>query len=112
MRADYGATKHGVLGLTKSAAVEYAAQVHPVPTPSVPAASKTPMVTHMLEQGWITMDDMVGNSPIRRIGRPEEIAAAVLWLCSPARASSSATPSRLTAASMPNKREDITWITL
>ena len=82
LRADYGATKHGVLGLTKSAAVEYAAQGIRV-NAVCPGSIETPMVTHMLEQGWITMDDMVGNLPIRRIGQPEEIAAAVLWLCSP-----------------------------
>ena len=37
----------------------------------------------MIDKGWITMDDMIGNLPIQRIGQPEEIASAVLWLCSP-----------------------------
>ena len=41
------------------------------------------MVTEMIEKGWITMSDMIGNLPIQRIGQPEEIASAVLWLCSP-----------------------------
>ena len=41
------------------------------------------MVADMIEKGWITMDDMIGNLPIQRIGQPEEISSAVLWLCSP-----------------------------
>jgi len=81
-RASYGATKHGVLGLTKSAAVEYAAQGIRI-NAICPGSIETPMVTEMIEKGWITMDDMIGNLPIQRIGKPEEIASAVLWLCSP-----------------------------
>ena len=81
-RASYGATKHGVLGLTKSAAVEYAAQGIRI-NAVCPGSIETPMVTDMIEKGWITMDNMIGNLPIQRIGKPEEIASAVLWLCSP-----------------------------
>jgi NAD(P)-dependent dehydrogenase (short-subunit alcohol dehydrogenase family) len=81
-RASYGATKHGVLGLTKSAAVEYAARGIRI-NAVCPGSIETPMVTEMIEKGWITMDDMIGNLPIQRIGQPEEIASAVLWLCSP-----------------------------
>jgi NAD(P)-dependent dehydrogenase (short-subunit alcohol dehydrogenase family) len=81
-RASYGATKHGVLGLTKSAAVEYAAQGIRI-NAVCPGSIETPMVTDMIEKGWITMDDMIGTLPIQRIGRPDEIASAVLWLCSP-----------------------------
>jgi len=81
-RASYGATKHGVLGLTKSAAVEYAAQGIRI-NAVCPGSIETPMVTDMIEKGWITMDDMIGTLPIQRIGQPEEIASAVLWLCSP-----------------------------
>lgn len=80
-RAIYGASKHGVIGLTKSAAVEYAARGIRINV-VCPGSIETPMVTDMIEKGWITMDDMVGNLPIRRIGQPEEIASAVLWLCS------------------------------
>ncbi len=82
LRASYGATKHGVLGLTKSAAVEYAAQGIRI-NAVCPGSIDTPMVTEMIDKGWITMDDMIGNLPIQRIGQPEEIASAVLWLCSP-----------------------------
>lgn len=81
-RAIYGASKHGVIGLTKSAAVEYAARGIRI-NAVCPGSIETPMVKDMIEKGWITMEDMVGNLPIRRIGQPEEIAAAVLWLCSP-----------------------------
>lgn len=81
-RASYGATKHGVLGLTKSAAVEYAAQGIRI-NAVCPGNIQTPMVTDMIEKGRITMDDMIGDLPIQRIGQPEEIASAVLWLCSP-----------------------------
>ncbi|MCB0047647.1 MAG: glucose 1-dehydrogenase [Caldilineaceae bacterium] len=81
-RAIYGATKFGVLGLTKSAAREYAAQGIRI-NAVCPGSIETPMVADMLAQGWITMDDMVGSQPMGRLGRPEEIAAAVLWLCSP-----------------------------
>lgn len=82
LRASYGASKHGVIGLTKSAAVEYAARGIRI-NAVCPGSIETPMVTDMIEKGWITMDDMVGNLPIGRIGQPEEIASAVLWLCSP-----------------------------
>ena len=81
-RASYAATKYGVLGLTKSTAVEYAAKGIRI-NAVCPGSIETPMVADMIEKGWITMDDMIGNLPIQRIGRPEEIASAVLWLCSP-----------------------------
>jgi NAD(P)-dependent dehydrogenase (short-subunit alcohol dehydrogenase family) len=81
-RAIYGASKHGVIGLTKSAAVEYAAKGIRINT-VCPGSIKTPMVEDMIAKGWITMDDMIGHLPIARIGQPEEIASAVVWLCSP-----------------------------
>jgi enoyl-[acyl-carrier-protein] reductase (NADH) len=48
-----------------------------------PGSIKTPMVDDMLAKGWIAMEDMVNGNAIKRLGRPEEIASAVLWLCSP-----------------------------
>ena len=81
-RATYHAAKHGVLGLTKSAALEYASRgicINAV----CPGIIETPMVAGILVSEPGAMDEMVKEVPIRRLGRPEEIAAAVLWLCSP-----------------------------
>ena len=46
-------------------------------------AIETPMVAGMLAKEPDTMKDILKEQPIGRLGRPEEIAAAVLWLCSP-----------------------------
>ncbi len=78
-RAAYHASKHGVIGLTKCAALEYATsniRINAV----CPATILTPMVERMMEVGAITGV----AEPIGRMGRPEEVGAAVLWLCSPA----------------------------
>ena len=81
-RAAYHASKHGVLGLTSSAALEYAprgVRINAVcPGPSPPRWSPS-----MIEQGELDPAAAVANQPINRLGEPEEIAAAVLWLCSP-----------------------------
>jgi NAD(P)-dependent dehydrogenase (short-subunit alcohol dehydrogenase family) len=81
-RAIYGASKFGVIGLTKSAALEYAARGIRI-NAVCPGSIKTPMVDDMLAKGWIAMEDMVNGNAIKRLGQPEEIASAVLWLCSP-----------------------------
>src|SRR6266571_1844887 len=82
-RASYHASKHGVLGLTKSAALEYAPRG--VRINSVcPGTIDTPMVADMLAKGELDMAEAVRNQPIGRLGQAEEIAAAVLWLCSAA----------------------------
>jgi NAD(P)-dependent dehydrogenase (short-subunit alcohol dehydrogenase family) len=81
-RAAYHATKHGVLGLTKSAALEYAP--HGIRINAVcPGTIETPMVADMMASGELTVDDAIAGQPIGRLGRADEIAAAVLWLCSP-----------------------------
>ena len=82
MRTIYGASKHGVIGLTRSAALEYAPmgiRINAV----CPGSIETGMVHDMISKGWISMDDMVKGNAVGRLGKPEEIASAVLWLCSP-----------------------------
>jgi NAD(P)-dependent dehydrogenase (short-subunit alcohol dehydrogenase family) len=81
-RAIYNASKHGVIGLTRSTALEYASRGIRI-NAVCPGSIETPMVTDLLARGWTTMEDLVGPQPIGRLGKPEEIAAAVLWLCSP-----------------------------
>jgi NAD(P)-dependent dehydrogenase (short-subunit alcohol dehydrogenase family) len=81
-RATYHAGKHGVIGLTRSAALEYASRGIRV-NAVCPGTIETPMVTEMLAKEPEAMKEILKSQPIGRLGRPEEIAAAVLWLCSP-----------------------------
>ena len=81
-RAIYHATKHGVIGLTKSAALEYAARGIRI-NAICPGAVETPMVAAMVAKEPETMKDILKEQPIGRLGKPEEIASTVLWLCSP-----------------------------
>jgi NAD(P)-dependent dehydrogenase (short-subunit alcohol dehydrogenase family) len=81
-RAMYHAAKHGVIGLTKSAALEYATQGIQI-NAVCPGIIDTPMVSGMLTAEPQAMEEMMKDVPARRLGRPEEVAAAVLWLCSP-----------------------------
>jgi NAD(P)-dependent dehydrogenase (short-subunit alcohol dehydrogenase family) len=80
-RGIYNASKHGVIGLTRSAALEYAARGIRI-NAVCPGSIETPMVTDLLAKGWTTMEDLIGPQPIGRLGKPEEVASAVLWLCS------------------------------
>ena len=81
-RAAYHASKHGVLGLTSSAALEYAPRGIRI-NAVCPGTIATPMVTDMIDNGELDLAEAIANQPINRLGEPEEIAAAVLWLCSP-----------------------------
>ena len=81
-RASYHASKHGVIGLTKSAALEYAPRGIRI-NAVCPGGIETPMVTAMIAKGDLSVQDAVANQPIGRLGRADEIATAVLWLCSP-----------------------------
>ncbi len=81
-RAIYHASKHGVIGLTKSAALEYASRGIRI-NAVCPGTIDTPMVADMVAKEPDAMKDNLRDLPIGRLGRPEEIAAAVLWLWSP-----------------------------
>jgi NAD(P)-dependent dehydrogenase (short-subunit alcohol dehydrogenase family) len=81
-RAAYHATKHGVLSLTSSAALEYAPRGIRINS-VCPGTIATPMVTDMLVTGELDLQQALADQPINRLGEAEEIAAAVLWLCSP-----------------------------
>ena len=81
-RAAYHAGKHGVLGLTKSAALEYASRGIRI-NAVCPGIIDTPMVAGMLTTQAEAMKEMMRDVPIGRLGRAEEIADAVVWLCSP-----------------------------
>jgi NAD(P)-dependent dehydrogenase (short-subunit alcohol dehydrogenase family) len=81
-RATYHASKHGVIGLTKSAALEYASRGIRI-NAVCPGTIETPMVAEMLAKEPEAMKEITRDQPIGRLGRPEEIASVVLWLCSP-----------------------------
>jgi len=76
----YVASKHGVLGLTKSAAIEYAA--HGIRVNAVcPAVIETAMAERAFGEPAINKR-MLSLHPLGRFGKPMEVAEAVLWLCS------------------------------
>jgi NAD(P)-dependent dehydrogenase (short-subunit alcohol dehydrogenase family) len=76
--AAYVSTKHGIVGLTKVTALEYAARGI-----RVNAIAPGPILTEQLERaGAAAQQGAAQAMPMKRIGRPEEVAAAVTWLCS------------------------------
>lgn len=81
-RSIYSATKHAVLGLTKSSAMEYAPKGIRINAVS-PGTFETPMVNNMVEAGGLSREVASNNAPLKRLGRSEELADAVLWLSSP-----------------------------
>jgi len=81
--ASYNASKHGVVGLTKTAALEYARsgiRVNAV----CPGYIRTPLIEEALTSRPEMEEQIVSRHPVGRMGRPEEIAEAVVWLCSDA----------------------------
>jgi NAD(P)-dependent dehydrogenase (short-subunit alcohol dehydrogenase family) len=78
--AGYVSSKHGVIGLTKSAALDYAEQGIRINT-----VAPGPILTDRLEQAGEEAQRRAGLAmPMRRIGKPEEVASVVVWLCSDA----------------------------
>jgi NAD(P)-dependent dehydrogenase (short-subunit alcohol dehydrogenase family) len=80
-QAAYVASKHGVVGLTKSAAIEYATsgiRINAV----CPGVIDTPLIAPNMKDRPQVQKAYIDMEPIGRLGKPEEIAAAVLWLCS------------------------------
>ena len=79
----YGAAKHGVIGLTKTAALEYAKQGIRV-NAVCPGFIQTPRMDRFAADAPERVPDVIAKHPIGRIGEPEEVAEAVVWLCSDA----------------------------
>jgi NAD(P)-dependent dehydrogenase (short-subunit alcohol dehydrogenase family) len=81
--AAYCTSKHALAGLTKAAALDYAAQ-----NIRVNLVAPGPVDTQMLRNGGAATEQgremIVSSTPMRRISRPEEIAAAVVWVASSA----------------------------
>ena len=79
---DYVASKHGVIGLTRAAALEYARagiRVNAV----APGTVRTPMLEGFVGGDEASLAGMAKITPAGRLGTPDEIAAAIVWLSSP-----------------------------
>jgi NAD(P)-dependent dehydrogenase (short-subunit alcohol dehydrogenase family) len=76
--AHYVAAKHGVVGLTRTAAIEYAKDGIRVNCVN-PGYIQTPMTKETMEERF---DEIMAKVPVRRLGQPEDIAEAVVWMCS------------------------------
>jgi NAD(P)-dependent dehydrogenase (short-subunit alcohol dehydrogenase family) len=83
LASPYSAGKHGVIGLTRTAAIEYAPagiRINAV----CPGAIDTPMMDETFERFPGFRESLLGFVPMARLGRPEEVAAAIAWLASDA----------------------------
>jgi NAD(P)-dependent dehydrogenase (short-subunit alcohol dehydrogenase family) len=79
--AIYAASKHGVIGMTKCAALDYATagiRINAV----CPGVIDTPMIQRAAHSDPVTIAAYTNMQPIKRMGKPEEIASVVTWLCS------------------------------
>jgi NAD(P)-dependent dehydrogenase (short-subunit alcohol dehydrogenase family) len=80
-QAAYAATKHGIIGLSKSAALDYAAEGIRINVVA-PGIIDTEMMDRFSGGTEEGRQSVIDQEPVGRMGRPEEIAAAVLYLCS------------------------------
>lgn len=80
---DYVAAKHGVVGLTRAAAIDYATRGVRVNT-VLPGGVETPMLIGAMGQDPVMRETIARSQPIGRLGQPSEIAEAVAWLLSDA----------------------------
>ncbi len=80
----YAASKHGVVGLTRTAALEYGRKGIRINV-LCPGFTHTPMVQHMIDAGT-PVDSLAARIPLGRLGTAEEVAASALYLCSTASA--------------------------
>lgn len=81
MGAPYSASKHAVIGLTKTAALEYVK--HNIRINAVcPVYTHSPMVDELISTAPGMEERMKRMVPMGRFGQPEEVAQAILWLCS------------------------------
>ncbi len=79
----YTASKHGIIGLTRTAALEYAKQGIRV-NAVCPGVIHTPMVDRITGNDKEVEKQYISMEPVGRMGQPEEVAEAVVWLCSDA----------------------------
>ncbi len=77
----YTASKHGIVGLTQTAALEYATQGIRV-NAVCPGVISTEMITRFTGGNEAAVGQLLQTEPVGRLGKPEEIADAVIWLCS------------------------------
>ncbi len=79
----YSASKHAVIGMTKTTAVEYATKGIRV-NAVCPSFIETPMVTEMTKDNQEAFDNLARINPMKRVGRAEEVAKGIMFLCSDA----------------------------
>ena len=80
-QAAYIACKHAVIGLTRTAAIDYSAKGIRI-NAVCPGVIRTPMAEELIRRNPDLEKELVRDIPAGRLGKPEEIADAVLWLCS------------------------------